>query len=90
MLQAKGSSLLIRLRCRGDGRILLALDGRVRSLGCVAGRTIRDDQYFDGAHDEFLLSVSLVGHPSWTASVHRVLAPPEAGSPGSTRPASKA
>jgi hypothetical protein len=65
--------LLVHLRCRGEGRILLAVDSRVRALTCAKGRSIEDDQYFDGAHDTFLLSVSVVGRPSWSASVHRVL-----------------
>jgi hypothetical protein len=89
-LEGKGSALYVRLRCRGEGRVLLALDGRVRSLGCVSRRTYRDDQYFDGAHDEFVLSLSLVGHPAWVVSVHRVLSPIDAGSAGSTRPAPRA
>jgi hypothetical protein len=76
-LEGGGGPLLVRLRCRGDGRVLLAVDSRVRGLTCVAGKTIEDDQYFDGPHDGFLLSLSLVGHPTWTASVHRVL--PAAG-----------
>jgi hypothetical protein len=74
-LDGRGGAVLVRLRCRGEGRVLLALDGRVRSLACVPGRFIEDDQYFEGPHDQFLLSLSLVGHPSWTASVHRVPAP---------------
>jgi hypothetical protein len=72
VLDGRGGPVLVRLRCRGEGRILLAVDGRIRSLACAAGRSIEDDQYFDGSHDRFLLSLSLVGHPAWTASVHRV------------------
>jgi hypothetical protein len=71
-LDGHGGPVLVRLTCRGSGGILLALDGRVRSLTCLPGKRIEDDQYFDGAHDGFLLSMSLVGHPEWRASVHRV------------------
>jgi hypothetical protein len=75
-LDGRGGPLLVRLSCRGSGSILLAVDGRVRSLTCVPGERLEDDQYFDGAHDAFLLSMSLVGHPEWRVSVHRVrLAP---------------
>lgn len=71
-LDGRGGPLLVRLSCRGQGRVLLAVDGRVRTLTCTPGRRLQDDQYFDGAHDRFLLSMSLVGHPEWQASVHRV------------------
>jgi hypothetical protein len=79
LLAARGSEVLVRLTCRGPGRILLALDGGVRSLTCRAGTTIRDDQLFTGRHFDVLLSMSLVDHPSWTISVHRVLPTPSAG-----------
>lgn len=71
-LDGRGRALLVRLRCRGDGQVLLAVDGRIRNLTCTAGKTLEDDQYFDGPHGEFLLSLSLVGHPTWAVSVHRV------------------
>jgi len=71
-LRGGGGPLLVRLRCQGEGRILLAVDSRVRTLECVAGRTVEDAQYFGGTHGDFMLSLSLVGHPAWSASVHRV------------------
>lgn len=68
--------LLVRLRCRGEGRVLLSVDGRVRTLSCAKRRSVEDDQLFDGPHDQFLLALSLVGRPNWSVSVHRVLSPP--------------
>lgn len=78
-LAAEGAEVVVRLTCRGQGRILLALGGSVRSLACRPGTTIRDDQLFTGRHFDVLLSLSLVDHPSWTASVHRVVPAGSAG-----------